>query len=129
MLSNPQQVTSNRKLETRLLLRGLAVLTLILTCADHWTTYLCLRVPVSGWKVSEANPLADWLFQLAGLVPGLAIDTAVTLTAIAFLLATTRLGPNVKVSLLGFIAVTTGYAVASNVTAMSQIGLSLLGAS
>ena len=43
----------------------LAVLTLALTAADHWTTYLCLRAPVEGWQVTEANPLASWLFANA----------------------------------------------------------------
>jgi len=116
-------------MEKKLLLRGLALLTLLLTCADHWTTYLCLRFPVEGWHVSEANPLADWLFGLAGLVPGLVVDSAITIGAISFLLMTARLGPNTKVALLAFISLTTGYAVASNVSAMSALGLSLLGAS
>ena len=62
------------------MLRLLAGFTLLLTGADHWTTYLCLRMPVEGWEVIEANPLADWLFQVMGLVPGPAIDTAITLT-------------------------------------------------
>jgi hypothetical protein len=112
-----------------LTLRVLAVLTLLLTCADHWTTYLCLRLPVEGWDVSEANPLADWLFQLAGLVPGLAIDSMVTVAAIGFLLVTTKLAPNLKVALLAFISMTTGYAVVSNISAMSDVGLSLSGVS
>jgi hypothetical protein len=115
--------------EIRLLLRVLALLTLTLTAADHWTTYLCLSRPVEGWHVSEANPVADWLFSSTGLVQGLAIDSAVTGAAIAFLLFTTRFASGMKVALLGFITLTTGYAVASNVNAMSDLGLSLLGVS
>jgi hypothetical protein len=86
-------------------------------------------MPVAGWDVTEANPLADWLFGLAGLVPGLLIDSVITVAAIAFVLATTRLAPNLKVALLAFISLTTGYAVVSNVNAISDLGLSLLGVS
>ena len=111
------------------MLRTLAGLTLLLTGADHWTTYLCLRTPVAGWDVMEANPIADWLFGLAGLVPGLFIDSVVTLAAIAFLLTTAHFARGVKLGLLGFIALTTGYAVANNLHAMSDLGLSPLGLS
>ena len=52
------------------MLRALTGLTLLLTGADHWTTYLCLRLPVEGWEVIEANPLADWLFQVAPSTSG-----------------------------------------------------------
>jgi hypothetical protein len=109
------------------MLRALAGLTLLLTGADHWTTYQCLRVPVQGWQVIEANPLAAWLFGTAGLVPGLAIDTAVTLFAIAFLVFTHRFGRSVKLGLLLFIASTTAYAVLNNVAAMRDLGVSPLG--
>lgn len=109
------------------MLRTLAGLTLLLTGADHWTTYLCLRMPVGGWEVAEANPLADWLFQATGLLPGLAIDTAVTLVAVGFLLTTHRFPESVKLGLLAFIATTTGYAVLNNLSAMQDLGLSLLG--
>ena len=61
----------------------LASLMLLFTAADHWTTYLCLRAPVDGWVVTEANPLAEWLFNSMGLVPGLLFDSVVTIFAIA----------------------------------------------
>ena len=109
------------------MLRALAGVTLLLTGADHWTTYLCLRVPVRGWQVIEANPVAAWLFGKTGLVPGLAIDTAVTLLAIGFLVFTQRFGRTVKLGLLVFIASTTAYAVLNNVAAMQDLGLSPLG--
>ena len=111
------------------MLRALAGLTLLLTGADHWTTYLCLRMNVKGWEVVEANPLADWLFDIAGLVPGLAIDSLVTLFAIGFLLLTPRFAYAVKIGLLIFIASTTGYAVVNNLNAMHDLGLSPLGIS
>ncbi len=109
------------------MLRALAALTLLLTGADHWTTYLCLRMPVRGWEVIEANPLAGWLFDLAGLVPGLAIDSVITLFAVGFLVMTSRFADGLKLGLLGFIATTTGYAVVNNLHAMRDLGLSPLG--
>jgi len=105
------------------MLRLLAGSSLFLTGADHLTTWLCLRDPVVGWEVTEANPVADWLFQVAGLVPGLVIDSAITLAAVAFLLITATLPDVLKSAFLGLITVTTGYAVLNNVQAISAMGL------
>ena len=107
----------------------LAALTLLLSAADHWTTYLCLRQPVEGWEVTEANPITDWLFQNLGLVPGLLLDSVVTVGAIAFLLSTRRLPHPAKELCLGFICAWTGYAVVNNLGAIATLGLSPLGAS
>jgi hypothetical protein len=105
----------------------LLALTLLLSCADHWTTYLCLSADVPAWEVTEANPLADWLFRRAGLVEGLLIDTAVTVVALAFLATTERLPHLLKLAFLAFAVFWTGYAVANNVQAVQTMGLSLLG--
>jgi len=107
--------------------RLLAVATLVLSAADHWTTYLCLRSPVAGWEVIEANPIADWLFSWLGLVPGLLIDSAVTLFAVGFLLWTNRLSRFVKRAFFSLVALTTGYAVINNFRAIDALGLSPLG--
>ncbi len=108
-------------------MRILAALTLLLTGADHWTTYLCLRAPVPGWSVTEANPFADWLFTQLGLVPGLLADGVITIGAIAFLLMTTRFTPPVKLAFFGLIAFWTGYAVVNNFQAIAAMGLDPLG--
>ena len=105
------------------MLRFLTFTTLALTGADHWTTYLCLNQPVVGWRVTEANPFADWLFQFAGLGPGLAIDSAITLAAVVFLVMTNIFGRSTKVALLAVITLTTGYAVLNNLGAISRMGL------
>ena len=106
------------------MLRLFAATTILLTCADHWTTYLCLHAPVEGWAVSEANPVADWLFQWAGLGAGLMIDSLVTLGAVVFLSKTNLFDHNIKIALLAAICLTTGYAVFNNLGAISQMGLS-----
>lgn len=105
----------------------LAGLTLLLSAADHWTTYLCLRAPVSGWQVTEANPLSDWMFAQLGLVPGLLLDSAVTLVAVVFLVSTNRLPEVVKGTFLALVVASTAYAVSNNLDAIARLGLSPLG--
>jgi hypothetical protein len=109
------------------MLHAMAILTMVLSAADHWTTYLCLRAPRSEWIVTEANPIAEWLFAFAGLVPGLLIDSAITVAAVFFLVVTRRLSHPSKLFFFLFIAASTGYAVINNVQAISVMGLSLLG--
>lgn len=108
------------------MLHLLALLTILLSAADHWTTWVCLRIPVDGWTVIEANPISDWLFAELGLVPGLFVDSVVTLVAIAFLLSTPLLPRVAKGLFFGVIIAWTGYAVANNLQAIEAMGLSLL---
>ena len=103
-----------------------AFLTVLLSAADHWTTWRCLRNPVDGWTVSEANPISDWLFAHVGLVPGLFLDSVVTLIAIAFLISTPLLPRTAKSMFFGVILAWTGYAVVNNVQAIRAMGLTLL---
>lgn len=105
------------------MLRYLTLATIALTALDHWTTYLCLRYPVDGWVVSEANPIADVLFRAAGLGPGLAIDSFVTLAAILFLFTTQLFTRTSKIGLLAIITLTTGYAVVNNLGAINRMGI------
>jgi hypothetical protein len=105
----------------------LAIATLVLSAADHWTTYVCLRNPVSGWFVTEANPISEWLFQAVGLIPGLLVDSAVTVAAVAFLLTTRRVPNFVKKGFLTLVIAATGYAVINNYRAIEALGISPLG--
>ena len=109
------------------MLHILALLTLLLTAADHWTTYLCLKSPVPGFDVSEANPIADWLFQSFGLVPGILLDSAVTLLAIGFLVSTALIPRPAKRVFLMVVIGWTGFAVLNNLQAILSLGLSPLG--
>jgi hypothetical protein len=110
------------------MLHLLAAVTLLLSAADHWTTYLCLRSPINGFQVTEANPLAAWLFQSVGLVEGLVIDSLLTIAALAFLLTTNRMPRVAKLVFLFAVIAWTGYAVANNLNAIYLLGLSPLGA-
>jgi len=109
------------------LLHVLALLTLLLTAADHWTTYLCLRGPVAGFQVSEANPIADWVFRSLGLGPGILLDSAVTVAAMAFLVTTALIPRIAKGIFLAVVITWTGYAVVNNLQAIYVMGLSPLG--
>ena len=104
----------------------LAALALLFSLADHWTTYLCLRTHVAGWEVTEANPLAGWLFQRFGLAQGLWIDTIVTALVLVFLVRTPRIARPLKMGALGLLISTTAYAVANNLQAAQELGLSLI---
>ena len=109
------------------MLHWLAGLTVVHTAADHWTTYLCLRGPIEGWRVSELNPLADWLFATFGLVPGLLIDSTITLAAIAFLLTTGLFPRTAKGVCFAVLVFSTTWAVVNNLFAIEALGLSPLG--
>ena len=110
------------------MLHLLAALTLLLSAADHWTTYLCLRSPVSGFDVTEANPFAAWLFQSVGLTEGLIIDSLLTVAALAFLLTTRWMPRAAKVAFLIAVIGWTGFAVANNLNALYLLGLSPISA-
>jgi hypothetical protein len=110
------------------MLHLLAAVTVLLSAADHWTTYLCLRSPVSGFDVTEANPLSAWLFQSVGLTEGLVIDSLLTIAALAFLITTPWLPRPAKMTFLVAVIGWTGFAVANNLQAIYLLGLSPLGA-
>jgi hypothetical protein len=109
------------------MLHWLAAVTLALSAADHWTTYLCLRNPVVGWSVTELNPLAQWLFATFGLVPGLLIDSSITLLAVVFVSSTTLFPQAVKSACFAVLVFSTSWAVLNNLMAIEALGLSLLG--
>ncbi len=112
-----------------MILHVLAFLTIFLTGADHWTTYLCLREPIAGWFVTEANPLVDWLFHSTGLIEGLWIDSGLTLVTISFLLYTRHFSSRTKHAALSIIMLTTATAVVNNLQAVAMLGISPLGVS
>jgi hypothetical protein len=106
------------------LVKLLALVTVLVSCADHWTTYLCLRQNVAGWDVTEANPIADWLFGTIGLVPGLLLDSAVTVAAVTFLVATRTIPRLVKWAFFAGVIAVTAFAVWNNLQAVEALGLS-----
>ncbi len=110
------------------MLHLLALVAMLFAIADHWTTYLCLRAPVAGWDVLEANPWAAWLFEHFGLVGGLLLDTGVTFLALVVVVQTPLFGSLSKTAVLGLLIATAGYAVQNNIEAVLRMGLSLTGA-
>jgi hypothetical protein len=104
----------------RFLLGGLV---LVLNLLDNATTFLCLRSPVLGFEVFEANPVARWLFDGVGLIEGLFLETALTSAAVLFLVLTPRIPRGPKLVLLGFLALLPAWAVANNVDVMYEVGI------
>jgi hypothetical protein len=80
---------------------------------------------VPGWQVAEANPVARWLFDTLGLIPGLALDSAVTIAAVVFLIGTPLIPLRARAAFLALVCVWTLVAVANNVQALQALGLSL----
>ena len=105
----------------------LALLTVLVSSADHWTTYLCLTNPVAGWTVSEVNPISAWMFEVIGVGPALWLDSAVTIVGVGFLATTRVLPDSVKVPLLAAVFGVTAYAVANNLDGVWELGLMLTG--
>lgn len=101
---------------------------LMLTAADHLTTYWCLRESVAGFVVAEANPIAAWLFGQTGLVQGLIIDSLLTVGALLFLASTRRFSPRAKIAMLSFVAFATSCAVTNNLFVATALGISPFGA-
>ena len=107
------------------MLHWLAGLTVVLTAADHWTTYLCLRGPVAGWHVSEVNPLADWLF--ATLTRAGAADRHLDHAGRLASWCTRSVPRSAKSVCFGVLFVR-GLCVLNNLRAIEALGLSPLGA-
>lgn len=113
----------------RKLLVGLALLGATLNTLDNWTTYLCLRNPVQGFVITEANPVARFTFEQMGLVPGLVFEYALTLLALVFVVWTHRLPGLFKVFLLGVLCLLAGGAAWNNFQVIQEVGLDILGGS
>ena len=101
----------------------LGTLVVLLNLADNATTFLCLRAPVPGYEVIEANPAAAWLFNAIGLGQGLVLEMAVTTAAIAFLVATTRVPPRIKLALLVVLAALPAWAALNNLAVIEATNL------
>ncbi len=107
----------------RFLLGGLAV---VLNLLDNTTTFLCLRAPIPGFEIFEANPLARWMFEAMGLLEGLVLETVITTAAVAFLVLTTRIPRRIRIALLAVLAALPAWAVANNMQVMHDVGLGAL---
>jgi hypothetical protein len=102
---------------------GVGIALLLATVGDHYTTWMCLRAPVAGWEITEINPIAAYLFQVFGLVPGLLIDSFLTVIAVTCVYRTDAFTDKLKIG--GGLAATalTVYAVVNNVKAMFALGI------
>ena len=92
----------------------LGALVVLFNLADNATTFLCLRRPVPGFEVIEANPLARWLFESVGLVEGLVFEMLVTMAAVGFLIWTTRISHRTKLFILAVLVALPAWAASNN---------------
>jgi hypothetical protein len=103
----------------------LGVLVVLFNIADNTTTFLCLRHPVEGFEVVEANPVARWLFGSIGLTEGLVLEMLITTGAIAFLVLTRRVSIRTKLLLLTVLALLPAWAAINNLLVLRAVGFSL----
>ncbi len=103
----------------------LAFLAVVFNACDNWTTWVCLRDPVTvaKWGIIEVNPIAAWIFELMGLGWGLTFEYAVTLGALAFIVKTERLGDRTRLCILGVLCLLAGGAALNNFWIISELGL------
>lgn len=99
----------------------LAVLAFLFNAADNLTTYLCLRSPIDGFEIYEANPLAAWGFNMVGLELGLWIETALCGAAILFLVYSPLFGFRARMALLAVLAALPAGAAANNLLVMREL--------
>ena len=108
----------------RFLLGAVAV---VLNLLDNTTTFLCLRQPIAGFEVFEANPFASWIFQAVGLLEGLVLETVITTGAVAFLVLSSRIPRGLRIALLALLTLLPAWAVANNMQVMYEVGLQVPG--
>ncbi len=113
--------------QRKTLLIGLAAVVVLLSSADHWTTYLCLREPVEGFQVTESNPLSRWLFAQIGLIPGLVMDALVTLLALWVVVHTRLIPRGAKLAFLTGVCTWTAAAVVNNYQILTSLGILVTG--
>ena len=99
----------------------LAALAFLSNAADNLTTYLCLRSPVEGFEIYEANPIAAWGFELLGLAAGLWLETALCAAAILFLLHSQLFSFRARMTLLAVLGVLPAGAAANNLLVMREL--------
>ena len=103
----------------------LGALVVLFNLTDNATTFLCLRAPIAGYEVVEANPIARWLFESVGLAEGLLFEMVITTAAIIFLVVTERIPHRIKLTLLVILAVLPAWASVNNLLVMRAVGLPL----
>ena len=105
------------------LVLGVGLALLLATFGDHLTTWMCLREPVPGWSITEANPIAAYLFEVFGLGVGLMIDSLTTILAVTWVYRTSMFPDKIKIGCGLAATAVTIFAVVNNLKAMFAIGI------
>jgi hypothetical protein len=101
----------------------LGALVVLFNCLDNATTFLCLRQPIAGYEVFEANPVARLLFDSMGLIEGLLLEMVITLAAVGFLVWTRRIPMRLKLSLLVVLVVLPAWASINNLLVIRAVSV------
>lgn len=97
-------------------LKILFVLLILANLGDNISTYLALTLPAKeGMLISEANPIAAWIFEAMGLVKGLVFEFVVSVMLFYWLMGVKDIPYKWKVVIFVGILIPTVYAVINNV--------------
>lgn len=103
----------------------LGFLVLILNAMDNTTTFFCLNTSVPGFEVTEANPIARWLFDSLGLVEGLLLEGLITAAAVSFLVLSHRIPHRARLAVLTVLTLLPAWATLNNLFVMQALGIEL----
>lgn len=104
---------------------ALGFLVLLFNATDNATTFFCLSTPTPGFQVTEANPIARWVFETFGLMQGLILEGIVTAATVVFLVYTQRIPPRAKLVLLAVLAMIPAWASLNNLNVLRMIGMAV----
>jgi hypothetical protein len=97
-------------------LKILFVLLILANLGDNISTYLALALPaIEGMLITEANPIAAWIFETMGLVKGLIFEFVLSIGILFWLMGVKNIPYKWKVVIFVGILIPTVYAVINNV--------------
>ena len=95
--------------------KSLAASLVLLKLMDCTTTYIGLQ----SHHVMESNPVADWIFGVVGVLPGMTVMMMMTILAAIYFASRSKYGARI----LGVLVVVHAFVVASNFRTLWLVGL------
>ena len=105
-------------------LKILFVLLILAFLGDNISTYFALSLPAKeGLLISEANPIAAWIFEAMGLVKGLIFEFVLSIGLLYWLMGVKTIPYKWKVVIFAGILIPTVYAVINNIGVLTLVGV------
>lgn len=105
-------------------LKILFVLIILANLGDNFSTYWALTLPAKeGMLITEANPIAAWIFEAMGLVKGLIFEFVLGIGLIWWLMGVKDIPYRWKVVIFAGILIPTVYAVINNIGVLTSAGV------